>query len=171
MSEYAIRKIISGGQTGVDRAALDFAIHCGIPHGGWCPKGRLAEDGIISRKYNLHETDTADYSERTKLNLMQSDATLVLVNVLPLGVTDGTVLTINELRRLAKPHLVVSLEDLEEARLAIVTWLSSVDIKVLNIAGPRESQVPGIYDRCLSFLIESNLMNYCVGRVKRGLRV
>ncbi|MBL7017121.1 MAG: hypothetical protein ISR84_06140, partial [Kiritimatiellales bacterium] len=71
-----VAKIISGGQSGADRAALDAAMACGIPHGGWCPKGRLAEDGQISPKYNLREMETDSYSERTKANVADSDLTL-----------------------------------------------------------------------------------------------
>lgn len=151
-----IKKIISGGQTGVDRAALDFAIRLGIPHGGWCPKGRLAEDGVISSRYQLCETESTDYSERTKLNLIESDATLVLVNALPLTVTDGTILTINELQRLNKPHLVLSLAEFDDSCECAVSWFLANKIELLNIAGPRESQAPGIYAKSSAFLDRLN---------------
>ena len=87
-----VHKIISGGQTGVDRAALDVAIELGLQHGGWCPKGRKAELGeIIPFKYSLKETQSSFFSERTILNLCQSDGTLVITNRYPLEVNDGTV--------------------------------------------------------------------------------
>lgn len=91
-----LKKIISGGQTGVDRAALDAAILLKIPHGGWCPKGRLSEVGKIPDKYLLKETESSDYSERTKLNIHDSDGTLIFVPSTPIKVTDGTLLTIQK---------------------------------------------------------------------------
>lgn len=152
-------KIISGGQTGVDRAALDFAINRGIPHGGWCPRGRLAEDGVIPEKYQLSEMASAEYSERTKQNITDADATLILVNALPLTVTDGTVLTIEEVIKQAKPHLVVSLNDLPEALSKVEEWIASNHFSILNIAGPRESQSPGIYSATIAFLNQITFKN------------
>lgn len=139
-------KIVSGGQTGVDRAALDAAIECDIEHGGWCPKGRLAEDGIIHERYHLQETGSEDYAVRTKCNIKDSDGTLILVPKLPLpvNISDGTILTINEVKATGKPHLVI--EIVAELTLnTILTWIKTHHIEVLNIAGPRESQAPGIY--------------------------
>lgn len=147
-------KIISGGQTGVDRAALDAAIHCGIPHGGWCPKGRLAElDTIIPQKYNLTESDSSEVNVRTKLNIRDSDATLILVPTWPLPVKDGTILTLDEVKAKKKPFLMVNLSQpiaLEE----IIHWIQEKNIKILNIAGPRESSSPGIYTQSLQWLIK-----------------
>ena len=105
-----IEKIIAGGQTGIDRAALDVAIELNIPHGGWCPQGRLAELGqTIPEKYLLQETKTSDYSERTKLNIQDSDGTLILVPELPLTIKDGTLLTIKQVEEKNKPHLIFDL--------------------------------------------------------------
>ncbi len=140
-----ISKIISGGQTGVDRAALDAAIKNNIPHGGWCPKGRKAEDGIIPNKYLLEETFTDDYSERTKLNIHDSGGTLVLVNKIPVDVNDGTILTMNYTKEEKKPLLVVALDNSDLVSI-IKHWMTENSIQVLNIAGPRESQSPGIYN-------------------------
>lgn len=155
-----IEKIISGGQTGVDRAALDAAIKLGIPHGGWCPRGRLAEDGCISRQYHLQcpidENENAEkdiYAERTKLNVRDSDATLILMSVVPLpvSITSGTNLTLQEVKAKSKPYFVVDLSGESNPDL-VVRWINGYGIKVLNVAGPRESQSPGIYDLSLKFL-------------------
>ncbi|MDF2939595.1 MAG: uncharacterized protein K0R66_237 [Gammaproteobacteria bacterium] len=146
-----IDKIVSGGQTGVDRAALDVAIGLNIPHGGWCPKGRLAEDGSLSDRYHLKETQTSDYSERTKLNIQDSDATLVLVPALPLNIQDGTVLTIEELKAKAKPHLIIDLSQKPDQAL-VLKWIKEHHIKTLNVAGPRESTSPGIYQKASEIL-------------------
>ncbi len=133
-------KVVSGGQTGVDRAALDTAIALGIPHGGWCPKGRLAEDGAMDPRYQLCETDSAQYAIRTEWNVRDSDATLILCRGKPTG---GTRLTQRLARRHHRPCLVVDLlqpVDFEAVR----QWLVDAHPAVLNVAGPRESQSPGI---------------------------
>ncbi|TAK78497.1 MAG: molybdenum cofactor carrier [Gammaproteobacteria bacterium] len=144
-------KIISGGQTGIDRAALDVAIKLNIPHGGWCPKGRKAENGIIPDYYQLQETETDDYSERTKLNIRDSDGTLILVLTTSIKVTDGTILTIQEVKEKNKPYLIVDLSIKKDPE-SVVKWLADKNIKVLNVAGPRESQSPGIYHQGVGFL-------------------
>jgi hypothetical protein len=152
-----IEKILSGGQSGVDRAALDMAINLGIDHFGWCPKGRRAEDGVIPLRYSLKETESEDYEERTHRNIKDSDATLILVG---LGssvdtISDGTKLTVEELNKSSKPYLIVEVLDNHKNEInvnQVIDWLRSNDIKVLNIAGPRESTVPGIYDTSANFL-------------------
>lgn len=151
-----IKKIVSGGQTGVDRAALDIAIKLGVDHGGWCPKGRKAEDGALAVCYKLIETESDDYSERTKLNIKDSDGTLILVPSTPIKVTDGTILTINEVKDMKKPYLIIDLSDSDEALLSINKWIGENKVETLNVAGPRESQSPGIYDKASS-LIEAVL--------------
>jgi len=156
-----IKKIISGGQTGVDRAALDAAFKLNIPHGGWCPKGRLAElDETIPLKYDLIETESSEYSERTKLNIQDSDGTLIFVPSLPLKVTDGTILTIQEVEEKNKPHLIIDLSK-ELNILLVIEWVKKNRIETLNVAGPRESKSPGIYKNCLQLLnqIFSLLLN------------
>ena len=133
-------KIVSGGQTGVDRAALDVAIELGIPHGGWCPRGRLAEDGAIPRRYCLTEHVSPDYDDRTRQNVADSDGTLILCVGRLRG---GTRLTRDEARRRGKPCLAVAL-DREPDVAAGRRWLAQHHISTLNVAGPRESQSPGI---------------------------
>ena len=156
-------KIISGGQTGVDRAALDVAINLKIPHGGWCPNGRLAELGkTIPKKYQLQETLTRDYSERTKLNIRDSDGTLILVPNTPIKITDGTLLTIDEVKERQKPYLIIDLSNkLDSEQVAL--WVNNNKIQILNVAGPRESQNPGIYKLCLN-VIEGILISLCKSR-------
>lgn len=151
MNRSVVERIVSGGQTGVDRAALDFAIESGIAHGGWCPKGRLASDGPLDTRYQLIETESAGYRQRTKLNVRDSDATLV-INI---GALDGgTLQTVLFARQARKPHLVIQLDEVATAEVAarIATWLRAECIRVLNIAGPREEKQPGIYAATMGLL-------------------
>lgn len=141
------KKIISGGQTGVDRGALDAAIALRIPHGGWCPKGRLAEDGRIPEAYALTETDTREYAARTERNVLDSDATLVLCRGEPRG---GTALTVRLARRHRKPHYQVDLD--KPDLVALRKWLKQTQPAVLNVAGPRESQCPSVGVQASNFL-------------------
>ena len=143
-------KIVSGGQTGVDRAALDAAVALGIPHGGWCPKGRLAEDGPIPPQYQLVETDLPDYADRTERNVLDSDATLILCRGQPTG---GTELTRRLALRHGKPLRVVDLQQPVDWP-AVRRWLGRHGARTLNVAGPRESQCPGIREQALGFLKE-----------------
>ncbi len=142
-------KIVSGGQTGVDRAALETALALGIPCGGWCPKGRMAEDGSIPEHYPVTETETADYAERTRLNVRDSDATLILASG-PLA--GGTGLTAETAAAEGKPRLdadpLTSAPDAE----AVAHWLAENEVRVLNVAGPRESTQPGIHRAASEFL-------------------
>jgi hypothetical protein len=145
-----VKRIVSGGQTGVDRGALDAAIFLGIDHGGWCPLGRLAEDGRIPPDYHLSETSTADYPSRTEANVVHSEGTLILYRGALKG---GTELT----RRLAlkhnRAHLLVDLNRTPDVT-AIQTWLADQKIKVLNVAGPRESTEPGIARQTYLLLLD-----------------
>lgn len=141
-------KIVSGGQTGVDRAALDVALARGIPCGGWCPKGRLAEDGAIPPRYPLEETPSAVYAERTAWNVRDSGGTLVLSWGPP---ANGTALTVDLARGMGKPCLVEDLTGLwclDEA----VAWFERNEIRVLNVAGPRASKAPPVYDEARRYL-------------------
>lgn len=144
-----IHKLISGGQTGVDRAALDVALAQKIPCGGWCPRGRKAEDGLISDHYPLQETPVESYSERTEWNVRDSDGTLILSHGKPTG---GTTYTIECARRLQKPVLIFDLKkggNQETFR----KWINENKIYVLNVAGPRESHAPGkIYEKAKEVL-------------------
>lgn len=148
--EQQIRLIVSGGQTGADRAALDFAIAHGLEHGGWCPAGRQAEDGPIDERYALTEVD-GGYALRTRLNVRDSDGTLVL-NLGELAA--GTLLTAEEARRQGRPLKVVQLDEgiSEELVRDVRAWLVEHEIQVLNVAGPRESQRPGIYGLTFALL-------------------
>jgi predicted Rossmann-fold nucleotide-binding protein len=147
-SLWQLKKIVTGGQTGVDRAVLDVALELGIAVGGFCPRGRLAEDGVISQRYPLEETPSAEYSERTEWNVRHSDATLVLTPEAPTG---GTLLTVEWAERLKRPVLVVEPES--QQREKVIAWLTHHRPGVLNIAGPRESIAPGIYTDTVGFLM------------------
>lgn len=141
-SSTVIQKIVSGGQTGVDRAALDVAIECGVPCGGWCPKGRRAEDGPLDLRYPLQETPSDEYAQRTEWNVRDSDGTLILTLGFPL--TGGTAQTVECAKRLRKPHLVHDLAA-HPSPSAVLAWATAHQLNVLNIAGPRESRCTGIY--------------------------
>ncbi|MEJ5357425.1 MAG: putative molybdenum carrier protein [Desulfobacterales bacterium] len=146
-----IRKIVSGGQTGVDRAALEVAIHLGIPHGGWVPRGRRAEDGPLPARYRLRETASEDYAERTFRNVRDADGTLILSRG-PL--TGGSELTRQIARGMGRPVLHVDLAQTSafQAAQRILEWLARHAIRVLNVAGPRASKDPEIYDRAFRLL-------------------
>jgi hypothetical protein len=143
-----LMKIVSGGQTGVDRAALDAGLASGVPVGGWCPAGRRAEDGKIPECYPLLELDSPDYIARTEQNVVDSDATLVLNRG---ELADGTALTVQLARKHRKPFLVVQLEENADPA-AVSEWIRKRGVKVLNIAGPRESKCPGIHESALLFV-------------------
>lgn len=155
---FCVRRIISGGQTGVDRAALDVAIELGLEHGGWCPRGRRAEDGYLDECYLLQETDSPEYHIRTERNVSDSDGTLILAYG-PL--TGGTRLTQVFARRHGRPCLVIDLEQAFDAD-AVRRWLATHDVAVLNVAGPRESTSPGIY------VIASNVLHGILGAAFPG---
>ena len=154
-------KIVSGGQTGVDRAALIAAMSFSIPIGGWVPKGRRAEDGAVPEDfYNLRECSTGGYRERTRANVADSDATLILVDALPL--TGGTAYTAGLAAKNGRPCKVVCLAD-ADAAAHTRDWMLSLektirpgqkDRIVLNVAGPRESSSPGIFERAKKTLLE-----------------
>jgi hypothetical protein len=137
--------ILSGGQTGADRAALDFAIRFGIPHAGWCPLGRRAEDGRLDARYNLRETPSLKYDERTRWNVRDSDATLVVtIQAKPTG---GTALTLGVARQQSKPCLHIAREKISsvlEAGEQLAEFLAEHQVERLNVAGPRASQEPDI---------------------------
>ena len=139
-----VDKIVSGGQTGADRAALEVAEELGLATGGWVPRGRRAEDGPIPERYaGLRETDSPSYERRTELNVRDSDATLVLAFGPPSG---GSALTASLARSMGRPLLCLDLErlTLEEARTSLAEWLAEFRPRVLNVAGPRLSKEPRI---------------------------
>lgn len=143
-----LEKIVSGGQTGVDRAALDVCIEAGFPCGGWCPAGRLAEDGRLDPCYPLTETPDERYDQRTEWNVRDSDGTLILNT----GKLEGGSLYTKEMAdRHGKTCLVVDLDE-DHALQSAVDFIETHSIKVLNLAGPRESKRPGIYEQSRSLL-------------------
>jgi hypothetical protein len=137
-----IEKIISGGQTGVDQAGLDFAIENNIPHGGYVPRGRKSEAGPIPAKYKMTEHPSNMYPPRTEANIALADATVVFTNGL-LNNEPGCLLTVNLCRQAKKPFAVVSLLEDEEAGIRVMKELLQ-NIKVLNVAGPRGSHKPDV---------------------------
>jgi len=148
ISTLSITAIISGGQTGVDRAALDFAISNKIPCGGWCPKGRRSDDGRIPEKYPLRETGSPEYAVRTRKNIQSSDGTLIIAKN---GIIDrGTRLTQELCKKLHKPCLIAGMSEQEKQEFA--RWLLDYNIRTLNIAGCRESSQPGIYEYAMKVL-------------------
>ena len=147
-----IRKIVSGGQTGADRAALDFAIGRGIPHGGWCPKGRLAEDGAIDPRYQLRETPTDVYAERTGRNVLDSDGT-VIFSISP-ELSGGSKLTAEFAARHWKPWIHLSKQTAGQAQ-ELMQFVDRHKIAVLNVAGPRASGEPDVYKFTVSVLSDA----------------
>ena len=134
-------KIVSGGQTGVDRAALDVALELGIECGGWCPAGRGAEDGTIDARYPLRETPNANPTQRTEWNVRDSDATLILASGTR---SPGTELTIETARRLGRPLYTFHAGSPEDVGM-FRRWLQVYRVRTLYVAGPRESEAPGVY--------------------------
>lgn len=143
-------KIVSGGQTGVDRGALDAAMDLGIAHGGWCPAGRLAEDGRVPSEYQLDELESRFYPDRTEQNVIDSDATLLLYRG---QISGGTKLTLRICRKAGKPSQSVSIVDASSAAEEIAVWLSEIRPAVLNVAGPRESNAAGIQAETRELLV------------------
>ena len=136
-------KIVSGGQTGADRAALDWAIAHGVPHGGWCPKGRLAEDGSIDARYSLKETPSARYIQRTEWNARDADGTVVFSTGEFL--TGGSKRTVELARKHRRPVLHLSKGGgVPAAEVALRRFVEENGIKVLNVAGPRASKEPKV---------------------------
>jgi len=139
-----IQKIISGGQTGADRAGLDAAIESGIEHGGWAPKGRKSEDGVIPERYNLTEMTMGGYPKRTEQNVIDSDGTVIFTYG---KLTTGSALTRKIARQKNKPCLHIDLDVEKNPVFVLKDWLIEWDIKILNVAGQRASKAAGIHDR------------------------
>lgn len=139
-----LKKIVSGGQTGADRAALDAALASGFDCGGWCPEGRLAEDGTLPAIYPLAELAGGGYRQRTIRNIEDSDGTAIFYAVRPTG---GTELTLAKCIQRSKPYQLVDIAaiDAERAAQMLVEFVEHEAIEVLNVAGPRESSLPGIH--------------------------
>ncbi len=147
-----VRKIVCGGQTGADRAALDFALENNYEIGGWIPKNRLAEDGTIPENYpNLRETTSENSAERTELNVRDSDATLIYSHG---ELTGGSKFTLEICEKYQKPHFHVDFENVDETEAVEKTreLLVSNDCRILNVAGSRHSEDSQIYEKTKSFL-------------------
>jgi len=136
-------KIVSGGQTGADRAALDWAIARGVPHGGWCPRGRRAEDGAIPLRYRLAETPSDSYVERTEWNVRDSDGTVILS--LAAALTGGSRRTAELARQYARPWLHLARDGPPcDGGQRLRQFVREHEIRVLNVAGPRASAEPAV---------------------------
>lgn len=147
----SIEKIVSGGQTGVDRAALDAAIQSGLQHGGWCPAGRRAEDGVIPDCYELSETNSSDYYERTVANVLDSDATIIFLFDNKVGF--GTKLTYKVCQKHQKDVFSVDISNKKSVN-KLLLWINDKKPRVLNVAGNRESQSVGVYEVAFEILLQ-----------------
>lgn len=149
-----VEKIISGGQTGADRAGLDVAIALGMDYGGAIPKGRKTEEGTLEPKYDrMTELETSGYAIRTERNVLDADATLIFT----LGKTEeGTTLTLETAKSHQKSWLHIDLEHRSESEAIerVKEWLESIRPKTLNVAGSRESQTKGIYGKVYDILLD-----------------
>jgi hypothetical protein len=141
--------IVSGGQAGVDRAALDLALNHGLPCHGWCPAGRQAEDGRIPDKYPLRETPSRDPGERTSWNVRDTDGTLVIHDG---HLDEGTAFTVSTCMIQDKPVIEVDLSGQYDSG-KVREWIIRNNIKVLNVAGPRQSSAINIYEQAYMFLV------------------
>ena len=146
-----LRKVIAGGHTGVDRAGLDAAREAGIPTGGYCPHGVLPEDSILPESYSMTELKSLLSAQGTQKNVVEADGTLILNKG---EVTGGTLLTQVFATEHGKPYLVVQLDAVKVIKQErVIDWLAEQEIKVLTIAGPRESKYPdGIYNEARHYL-------------------
>jgi Circularly permutated YpsA SLOG family len=156
-------KITSGGQSGVDRAALDAAIACGLEYGGWCPRGGWAEDflqppGLLAEYPRLTETPSTDPAQRTEWNVRDADAILIIVGDAGAAVSKGTTLAVELAQRYRRPSLTIDPNE-PDARAHAAAWFAAQrttfgDALILSVGGPRESETPGIYARALAFLCD-----------------
>jgi hypothetical protein len=152
-----IKKIISGGQTGADRAALDWAIKNQVAHGGWCPQGRKAEDGIIAPYYALEETPSEDYAQRTEWNIRDSEGTVIFS--IYENLSGGSLLTKSIAKQQDKPYIHIYQERVEENQtVGFYDFLKNFNIQILNVAGVRASEDIRIYQFVINFLNYSLLI-------------
>lgn len=156
--KLTLEKIVSGGQTGADRTGLDVAMKFGLHVGGYCPKGRLAEDGTVPECYPLIELTKGGYSARTERNVIESDGTLIF-NIGKLS--GGTRLTVECALKHNKPLLVIQLDAARPNVATLSEWLEQNNIRVLNVAGPRESKTPGVHKLACRYLDEFFLVAGC----------
>jgi hypothetical protein len=163
-----LSRIVSGGQTGVDRGALDAALACGFPCGGWCPHGRLAEDGSIPEHYPLSELAGAGYEQRTRQNVIDSDGTAILTSGALEGGTRGT---LERCIRYGKPHLLIdaSTRTPDCSAREIAAFVERERISTLNVAGPRASKWPGARDYAQEVVSRLLQMQMQVQMKRRGV--
>jgi hypothetical protein len=147
-------EVISGGQTGADRGGLDAAIELGLSHGGFCPRGRRAEDGKIPDRYHLEELSSPRYEVRTERNVLEADATVVFTFGEPEG---GSALTLELAERLGRPSLALDLDTFDDGAAArkLREWLRKGTFRILNVAGSRESRSPGIAARVKAIMVRA----------------
>lgn len=149
-----VTRIISGGQTGADRGGLEAAIALGIPHGGFCPRGRLAEDGQVPLKYDLVELSGHNYPERTLRNIAEADGTIVFIESMA-SAGPGSRLTITTALKVRKPVLTIEMSQNRKVSMTrIRSFLRRCKIETLNVAGSRESKSPGLEEAVKAMLIE-----------------
>jgi predicted Rossmann-fold nucleotide-binding protein len=146
-------KIISGGQTGADRAGLDCARMLGITTGGWCPRGRRAEDGMVPPEYPMRETQETDYRIRTQKNIEEADGTIVFIDG-SITVESGSALTVRRCVRMGKPHMLLDLSvwSTEDAAKSVRAFVRGQNVRVLNVAGSRASLAPKIWQKVVDVL-------------------
>ncbi len=145
-----VQKIISGGQTGVDQAALDAAMDVGLAYGGWLPAGRRTERGPLPQRYaHMQELPTESYPERTRKNVEAADATLIISRG---SLTGGSALTAKIAAEVGKPYLHIDLERLPVAAACLEEWLRRHHPEILNIAGPRASSDAKIYGQAYALI-------------------
>ena len=147
----SLRKIVSGGQTGVDQGALQAALEYDFAHGGWCPRARRSEAGPIPARYRLQECESSDYSFRTERNVLDSDGTLILYRHELRG---GTALTLQRAKQHHRPFFLAEFDSESAVITEVGHWINDHQIQVLNVAGPRESHSPGAYEEAREFLMK-----------------
>ncbi|WP_299981215.1 putative molybdenum carrier protein [Desulfobacula sp.] len=164
-----LKKIISGGQTGADRAALDVAIKFNIEHGGWLPKGRRTEKGPLPMKYQLNEMDTGDYRARTEQNIVDSHGTVIISRG---RLTGGSKLTQSFAEFVGRPNCYIDLLNTEEFEASIIlkSFIMEKEVQTLNVAGPRLSHHPGIYMDVKTILEATLYLLFLDTRKDRGMR-
>ncbi len=165
-----IKKIISGGQTGADIAALDAAIKLDIPHAGWIPKGRITEDGTLPDKYQLEEMPTSSYVERTEQNVIDSDGTLIVSHGI---LTGGSAYTRDVALDHEQPWLHIDLNKtgVFDAAMKLSDWVLKNKIEILNVAGPRASKDPKIYRSVLNIIESAYYLGFTADKSPDSLRM